>query len=239
MGTMMKDVHVLPGATFSNIVERGRQIPSKSAGLTLHELETYFAIEIVEGYHQRIHSGLQRPPIAVWREAIAATPLRMPKDRMAFWVSFLPEARRKLRPDGVHMFGGGLRYWHGALASDLGRAGRDVLVKYDPRDVSRVFVGRSSGHFVVAQWNNLTWPPVSLHEWQNQQRELGRSARSERDTGAILRGIAGKRSLIERAKRLTHDASKKHLPQPKKAVDDSGLESLKGVDSSTPVPGEE
>ena len=239
MGTMMKDVHVLPGATFSNIVERGRQIPSKSAGLTLHELETYFAIEIVEGYHQRIHSGLQRPPIAVWREAIAATPLRMPKDRMAFWVSFLPEARRKLRPDGVHMFGGGLKYWHGALASDLGRAGRDVLVKYDPRDISRVFVGRSSGHFVVAQWNNLTWPPVSLHEWHNQQRELGRSARSERDTGAILRGIAGKRSLIERAKRLTHDASKKHLPQPKKAVDDSGLESLKGVDSSTPVPGEE
>ena len=147
MGTMMKDVHVLPGATFSNVVERGRQIPSKSAGLTLHELETYFAIEIVEGYHQRIHSGLQRPPIAVWREAIAATPLRMPKDRMAFWVSFLPEARRKLRPDGVHMFGGGLKYWHGALASDLGRAGRDVLVKYDPRDISRVLCGPIIGTF--------------------------------------------------------------------------------------------
>ena len=110
------------------------------------------------------------------------------------------------------------------------------------RAMSRGFVGRSSGHFVVAQWNNLTWPPVSLHEWQNQQRELGRSARSERDTGAILRGIAGKRSLIERAKRLTHDASKKHLPQPKKAVDDfQGLELLKGRSNpqSTPVPGEE
>ena len=226
MGTMMKDVHVLPGATFSNIVERGRQVPSKSAGLTLHEHETYFAIEIVEGYHQRIHSGLQRPPIAIWREAIAATLLRMPKDRMAFWVSFLPEARRKLRPDGVHMFGGGLKYWHGALASDLGRAGRDVLVKYDPRDISRVFVGRSSGHFVVAKWKNLTWPPVSLHEWHNQQRELGRSARSERDTGATLRRIAGKRSLIERAKRLTHEANKKYLPLPKKSGDDLGLESL-------------
>jgi putative transposase len=238
MGAMMKDVHVLPGTTFSNIVERGRQAPLKSAGLTLHELETYFAIEIVEGYHQRIHSGLQRPPIAVWREAIADTPLRMPKDRMAFWVSFLPEARRKLRPDGVHMFGGGLKYWNGALASDLGRAGRDVLVKYDPRDISRVFVGRASGHFVEAQWSNLTWPPVSLHEWDNQQRELGRSGRSERDTGAILRGIAGKRSLIERAKRLTYEANKKYLPLPKKLVDDSGLGSLKGVDSSTPVPGE-
>ena len=182
MGTMMKDVHVLPGATFSNTVERGRQIPSKSAGLTLHELETYFAIEIVEGYHQRIHSGLQRPPIAVWREAIAATPLRMPKDRMAFWVSFLPEARRKLRPDGVHLFGGGLRYWHGALASDLGRAGRDVLVKYDPRG----YLAKSlwAGHRDISWWRsgtNLTWPPVSAPRVArgSTARGLGRSARSE------------------------------------------------------------
>lgn len=37
---------------------------------------------------------------------------------MAFWVSFLPEARRNLRPYGVHMFGS-LKYWHGALATDL------------------------------------------------------------------------------------------------------------------------
>src|SRR5271166_6036147 len=109
MGTMMKDVHALPGTTFSCVTEGGRQDPAKSAGLTLHELETYFAIEIVEGYHPRIHRGLQRAPIA-WREFVGETPLRMPRDRVAFWVSFLPEARRKLRPDGVHMFGS-LKYW--------------------------------------------------------------------------------------------------------------------------------
>src|SRR5271166_2239912 len=183
MGTMMKDVHALPGTTFSSVAERGRQDPKQSAGLTLHELETYFAIEVVEGYHQRIHRGLQRAPIAVWREFIVESPLRMPRDRMAFWVSFLPEARRKLQPDGVHMFGS-LKYWHGALATDLGRSGREVVVKYDPRDISRVFVGRPSGHFVEAHWSDLTWPAVSLHEWDNQQRERGRSARSERDTGA-------------------------------------------------------
>lgn len=237
MGTMMREVHALPGTTFSNVAERGRQDPKKSAGMTLHELETYFAIEIVEGYHQRIHRGLQRAPIAVWREFISETPLRMPKDRMAFWVSFLPEARRKLRPDGVHMFGP-LKYWHGALASDLGRSGNEVVVKYDPRDLSRVFVARPSGHFVEAHWNDLTWPPVSLHEWENQQRERGRAARAERDTGAALRATAKKRSLIERAKRLTYEANEKHLPSPKKSVDGAGLGSLKGVDSSTPVPGE-
>jgi putative transposase len=237
MGTMMKDVHALPGTTFSNVAERGRQDPKKAAGLTLHELETYFAIEIAEGYHQRIHRGLQRAPIAVWREFIGETPLRMPRDRIAFWLSFLPEARRKLRPDGVHMFGT-LKYWHGALATDLARSGREVLVKYDPRDISKVFVGRPSGHFVEAHWSDLTWPAVSLHEWNNQQRERGRSARLERDTGAALRATARKRSLIERAKRLTYEANEKHLPQSRKPVDRAGFGSLKGVDSSKPVPGE-
>lgn len=237
MGTMMQDVHALPGTTFSNIAERGRQDPAKSAGLTLHELETYVAIEIVEGYHQRIHRGLQRPPIAVWREFISETPLRMPKDRMAFWVSFLPEARRKLRPDGVHMFGT-LKYWHGALAMDLGRSGKDVLIKYDPRDISRVFVSRPSGHFVEAYWSDLTWPAVSLHEWDNQQRERSRSARSEQNTGAILRATAKKRSLIERAKRLTYEANKKHLPTSKRPANEQDFGSLKGVDSSMPLPGE-
>ena len=31
-----------------------------------------------------------RPPFGLWREHEASLALRMPKDRMAFWVSFLP-----------------------------------------------------------------------------------------------------------------------------------------------------
>ena len=90
-----------------------------------------------------------------------------------------------------------------------------------------------------AHWSDLTWPAVSLHEWNNQQRERGRSARLERNTGAALRATARKRSLIERAQRLTYEAGEKHLPQSRKPVDGAGLGSLKGVDSSKPVPGEE
>ena len=60
----------------------------------------------------------------------------------------------------------------------------------------------------------------------------------ERDTGAVLRATAKKRSLIERAKRLTYEANEKHLPLSRKPVDRMGLGSLRGVDSSKPVPGE-
>jgi putative transposase len=239
MGTMMNEVQALPGTTFGSIAKRGRQDPAKTAGLTLHELESYFAITIAEGYHHRIHRSLQRPPIAVWRETVDATPLRLPQDRLGFWVSFLPEARRRLRPDGVHMFNERLRYWHGALAADLRHSGRDVLVKYDPRDISRIFVERPTGAFVEARWTDLTWPPVSLHEWRNREGELRRKGRAEQDLGMVLNGTARKRNLIDRAKRLTYDAQSGRLPSTGSAASDENSHRLRGIDTSTPVPGEE
>jgi putative transposase len=238
IGTMMGAVHVLPGTTFRNADSRGDYNPTSAACMTLHELETYLAVEITESYHQRIHRGLQRPPIAVWRDFVDDVPLRMPKDRMGFWVSFLPEEKRILRPDGIHMFGS-LKYWNGALARDVGRAGDGVLVKYDPRDISRVFVARPSGRYVEARWSDLTWPPVSLHEWNNQQRELNKLARAERNTGAVLRATVRKRSIVEKAKRLTLEAERMSSLSPinKRRDDDFGW--LRGVDSSIPIPGED
>ena len=64
----MGALHLLPGTTFSNVEELGDYDPKRHAALTLRELERYIALEIVGSYHQSIHSGLGRPPIAVWKE---------------------------------------------------------------------------------------------------------------------------------------------------------------------------
>jgi putative transposase len=101
-------------------MERDEYDSAGAARMTLRELENYLAIEITGSYHQRIHAGLQRAPIAVWREFSASAPLRMPSERMKFWISFLPDDKRVLRPDGLHLFG--LKYWHGALARSAGRS---------------------------------------------------------------------------------------------------------------------
>ena len=68
--------------------------------MTFREFECALGWEIAGRYNQQIHSALLRPPVALWREHEASLALRMPKDRMAFWVSFLPDAHRTLRPDG-------------------------------------------------------------------------------------------------------------------------------------------
>jgi putative transposase len=79
---------------------------------------------------------------------------------MRFWLTFLPEQERTLRPTGIHLFG--LRYWSAALSADVGRTGRRLLVKYDPRDLSRIFVRRPSGNFVEARYADVTLPSVTL-----------------------------------------------------------------------------
>ncbi|WP_292615667.1 hypothetical protein [Mesorhizobium sp.] len=105
IGTQMGKLHLLPGTTFSNEQELGDYDSKRHAALTLRELERYIALDIVGSYHQSIHGGLGRPPISIWRDHEGEIPLRLPQDRIRFWLTFLPEQERTLRPTGIHLFG--------------------------------------------------------------------------------------------------------------------------------------
>ena len=91
IGTKMGAVQLLPGTTHGSVPDKQNYDPQASAVMTFRELETWLALEIAGQYHQRIHSALKRPPIAVWRDWEDRVDLELPVDRMAFWVSFLPE----------------------------------------------------------------------------------------------------------------------------------------------------
>jgi putative transposase len=234
IGTQMGAVHLLPGTTQSNPGERGDYDSAKHSSLTLRELERFIALEITGQYHQMIHAALRRPPIAVWKEHEGATPLRLPQDRMRFWISFLPEEERTLRPDGIHLFG--LRYWSPALTADVGRTNEKHLVKYDPRDVSRVFVRRPTGNFVEARYADITLPAITLHEARAAQKALRAKGRREIDMRAIVRTAAAQRQLVERARRETSAARRNNRNRPEGSANQGEYGSLRGVDSRTPIP---
>ena len=158
----MGSLHLLPDSTFSNTEERGEYDPKRHAALTRRDLERYIALDIVGAYHQSIQNSLGRPPIALWREREDELQLRLPRDRLHFWLTFLPERERTLRPDGIHLFG--LRYWSPALSADVGRTKCRLLVKYDLRDMARVFIRRPSGNFVESRYGDVTLPSVTLRE---------------------------------------------------------------------------
>ena len=111
--------------------------------------------------------------------------LRMPKDRLAFWVSFLPDAYRTLRPDGIWLHD--IPYWSNALSGQVGRTKRDLLVKFDPRDISRIFVQHPDGRFIEARARSLGFPAISLREWKQARKALRVKGRGERNDEQIIK----------------------------------------------------
>jgi putative transposase len=229
IGTQMGAVHLLPGTTFSNPVERGGYQSSHAARTTLHELERWIGWEVAGHYHQRVHAGLHRPPIAVWREHEERRNFRLPVDRLQFWVSFLPEDERSLRRDGIHFCN--ISYWSDALAADVGRSKDKLLIKYDPRDLSRIFVRRSPGRFVEARYRNLSWPAITMAEQKAAVRRLKAQGRREIDETMIFTTTLRQREIEDAAQRQTASTRRRREQRPSSPSADKKGGSLKGIDS--------
>ncbi|MBM3578998.1 MAG: DDE-type integrase/transposase/recombinase [Alphaproteobacteria bacterium] len=230
IGTMMGAVHVLPGTTFSNVKIKGEYDAEGRATFTLRELERWIAIEIAGKYHHRIHSTLLRPPVAVWRDLQGDVDFDIPPDRMAFWTSFLPEERRRLLKDGIHLEK--IRYWSDALSRDVGR-GAEVKIKYDPRDLSRIFVRQPDGHFVEARYRNLAYPPVSWWEWKHAKKRLREQGKRELDEETIFASIAQQRQIEDYAARASATARRNVTRRPNQPRDqESGK--ITGIDLAKP-----
>jgi putative transposase len=236
IGTTMGAVQMLPGSTFSNPVERGSYQSASAARMTLRELERWIAWEIAGHYRQRIHRALNRPPIAVWREHEGKVGLRLPVDRLQFWVSFLPEEERNLRRDGIHFCN--IRYWSDALAADIEQSKEKLLIKYDLRDLSRIFVRRPSGRFVEARCRDLGWPPITLAEQRTVMRLLRAQGRREVDEALLFKTTLRQREIVDAARRQTVATRRSRELRPPQAPPESKSGSLKGIDSRSPPAGE-
>ena len=111
IGTMMGELHLLPGTTFSSIKERGDYKSASQASLTMRELERWLTLQIVQVYHQRVHRSIGVPPLAAWTKGTAESSevLRRPADPHRFYIDFLPGEFRLIRRDGIQILG--IHYW--------------------------------------------------------------------------------------------------------------------------------
>ena len=201
MGTLMKRIHVLPGTTFSNVAERGTYPSDEKATLTFREFERYLAFEVLGPYHNDIHSALGRSPLAVWSECAAQSELRLPSDLDSLLFDFLPFEERMVTRQGVRLFN--IFYQDGALAHLVEAGGVKARVKYDPRDISTVFVELPGGDHVRVPYADLRYPPVTLWEHRNACRILRLEGRRLIDEHAIFEAIAGQRQILDEARKLT------------------------------------
>ena len=203
IGTTMGAVHVLPGTTQSSTLEKGDYDSSKHAALTLSEFEDWLHLEICR-YHNSTHSALGRTPLAAWADLGGDDAGRRVVDTEAFRISFMPLERRRLGRAGITLFSVG--YWSDAFAQMIGRIKGKVVVKYDPRDLSQVWVILEDGRAIVARYKDLNHPQISL--WENRRARKQCLAKSVgRVTEAMLfQVIAEQRRIAETARKQTRAA---------------------------------
>jgi putative transposase len=199
MGTFMNWVHGLPG-TFSNPQKRDDYPSEKRALLTLREFELIFALEVLGPYHNDIHTALGKTPASAWAEGIAASGNpRLPAHPGTFILDFLPFEWRLIRREGVRLFN--RTYFEGALAPLLDRPDRKLRIKYDPQDISAVFVEMPDHSHVHVRYADLSKPPITLWEDRAVRRRLRKEGQESVNPDAIMFATTEKRRILAKAKR--------------------------------------
>lgn len=208
IGTMMTAMHLLPGTTFSSIKERGQYDSQDNAVMTLRELEHWLVLQITGGYHLSVHRGLRSRPIDAWTKRVDRERVRHPVDPERFYIDFLPFAHRLIRRDGIQLFR--IHYWDNILTPVAGRSDRQHLVRYDPRDLSRVFVkGVADEGYVSVTYRDLAQPAITLMEQRAAMKELSKETRRGLTEEKLFETIEGQRALLESARHKTLSARRK------------------------------
>lgn len=214
IGTTIGEVHLLPGTTFSSVKDKGDYDAEGKACMTLPEFERWFALQVAI-YHGTKHSSLGVPPLMAWSDMLGSrpAPLRLPVQPERFLLDFLPFEMRRVRRDGIELFH--VFYWHGALASLVAGSTLKFPIKYNPLNLSAVYVELPDGGHITVPLRDKRRPAITKFEHDRALlalRERGRSAVDEQmlfemvstQRRIVLEAITSTRAARRTAQRIAH-----------------------------------
>jgi putative transposase len=206
IGTLMGRVHLLPGTTSSNIAARGSDNPKITAVMTISELEAWMTLEIAGRYHRKTHRAIGVSPLAAWEAALSKGLYpKLPSDARSFMVNFLPLETRILQKDGIHLFN--IRYWSERLPL-LAKPRESIIVRYDPRNLSRVFVLGYDKRYHEIPYGDVRHPPISIWD-HHAAADLLRSHQRKVDELGIFSAYRQQRTIESDEKIATRLARSK------------------------------
>ena len=209
IGTLMHNMHTLPGTTFSNIKERGEYDSDSKAILTLSELEKWLTLVIVGQYHNKIHSTIHEPPIERYKSAVlsGAGPKSMIQNKKGFLVDFLPIVKRSIQRHGFMV--DHINYYSNALQPWIAERNKEekFIIRRDPRDISRIYVlPPEQNEYIEIPYRTLSHPAVTLWEQRESLRHLKEQGAKKVDETAIFRTIEAMRKVTDSAAASTRSA---------------------------------
>ena len=250
LGTFAKEIHDLPGTTYSNTAERKffDYDSEKYAAFTLGDIEEYLITFITKVYMQRIHSGLGMAPIARLKQflvgsddipAIGIQPVYTDEDRVK--LDFLPFVERTVQSYGVEIEN--FTYYSTVLSPFVNlkvdaefskkREKRRFIFKLDPNNLNRTYFlhPESKEYFQIPQ-SDLNAPPMSKWEKREVEKKL-RAEGAQVNQDSIISGYTRLKEIEEAAQAITKKARrKKH----RREVTESRTVNLMGTTPANEAP---
>ena len=221
LGTLLKEIHDLPGTTFSNIKERDSYNSEKEAVMTKSEFEKWLVTLICKCYHCKMHSKIGMTPIRKWEIGIFGNndvqgrgiPAKQ-NDRNTFLLDFMPSFNRTIQNFGVtidalNYYDEALRPWINASDLNNNKKKQEFIFRRDPRDISFIwfFDPRIKQYFKI-HFADLTLPSISIWEYQKARDILKAEGVKSVNQTNLLRAITEMRAIVEESKGRTKSVRK-------------------------------
>jgi len=218
LGTLLTEIHDLPGTTFSSVKDRDGYDSEKHAAMTKTEFEKWLVTLICKVYHQRSHSTLGMSPARKWDIGVfgnsevtgTGVPPR-PADRLSILLDFLPSYRRTVQTfgvtiEGMRYYSEALRPWINAKDHETGKK-LDFIFRCDPRDISTIwFYDPTLKQYFKIPFADQSLPAMSMWECRQAKEKLKKEGMANVNEHQILRAITELRSHVDEAKEKTKKA---------------------------------
>ena len=194
IGTLMHEIHNLPGTTFSNIKQRGEYDSDANASMTFFEFEKWLVTFITKIYHKRVHNSLSLTPEQQWEEGLFGDEnsigfIQKPSSNSTIILDFLPIYERTIQKNGVNI--DGLNYYDHVLRTKINQTEngkkKQFIFKRDPRDISYVwFYEESTKEYFKIPVANQNMPSMTAWEFDSIKTNLKNKGLKRVNQDAIL-----------------------------------------------------
>lgn len=225
LGTILREIHAVPGTTFENSKKRKNYDSEKKAILTLEDLEKWILIFITNIYHLRIHKTLGTSPLLKYKEGLLGSdqvegigiPERI-SDEKKMYIDFLPPHERTIQDYGVAIdhvlyYSDILRPYINAAERPYVNAARQVkksfVFRRDPRDISKLyFFDPNLKCYFEIPYRNINRPSISIWELNASIKKL-KLAKENVDEDTIFRAYNSLKEIEQKAEKNKRSRSQK------------------------------
>ena len=219
LGSLLEEIHGLPGTTFSSIKDKEGYNPEKEAAMTKSEFEEWLVGLICNVYHQRLHNGVGMAPIKKWEIGVfgnadvvgVGMPPR-PTNRNTILLDFLPSFRRTVQTfgvtiDGMSYYAESLRSWINMEDPERQGKKKELIFRRDPRDISVIyFWDPSLREYFDIPFADQKLPSMSIWEYNQAKERLRKEGSGSSNAAQVLRAITELRNKVDESKEKTKKA---------------------------------